>query len=70
LSSISLKAQRLVDANRESPLVYQSASSDEDEITFRLRDGQRFDLSTDEARALARAGYVPQWAHLPHEAMA
>lgn len=57
-----LKAQRLIEANLKSPLEYQS--SDGDRVAFRLRDGSRFDLSADEARALDQAGHELRWTHL------
>lgn len=63
-ATITRKAQLFIDANRASPLVYQSASSDEDAITFRLRDGTRFELNSGEARAIDQAGFMPRWAHL------
>jgi hypothetical protein len=58
------KVHRLVEANRASPLVYQSASSDDDEIAFRLRDGSVHRLTADDARALHASGHVLRWAHL------
>jgi hypothetical protein len=62
---LTYRAQRLLEANRASPLEYQSADSDRDEITFRLKNGQKFEINTAEARALSAAGFVPRWAHLP-----
>jgi hypothetical protein len=62
--SIPLKAQRFIDANLRSPLEYQSASSDLDQVTFRLRDGTRFELSAEEARAIDDAGHELRWTHL------
>jgi hypothetical protein len=61
---MSQKAHRFMEANRRSPLTYQSASSDLDTITFRLRDGSLHELSADDARALGSSGFTLRWAHL------
>jgi hypothetical protein len=58
----TLKAQRLIEANQASPLVYQSYDEQADETTFRLADGKRFTLSTNDCRSIA--SYQPRWQHL------
>lgn len=56
----TLKAQRFIEANKESPLVYQS--TDGDGCSFRLADGRRFDLSTLDTMSIR--DYYPRWRHL------
>jgi hypothetical protein len=43
-------------------LVYQSYDEQADETTFRLADGKRFTLSTNDCRSIA--SYQPRWQHL------
>ena len=56
----TLRAQRFIDANAESPLVYQS--TDGDGCTLRLADERMFNLST--ADCISIRGYQPRWRHL------
>jgi hypothetical protein len=53
------KAHLFIEANRESPLVYQS--SDGDKCLFRLKDGRTFELTAKDCLAIPEP---PRWAHL------
>ena len=59
-STPTLRAQRFIDANQVSPLVYQS--TDGDGCVCRLADDQTFQLST--ADCLSMREYRPRWRHL------
>lgn len=52
------KAHLFIEANRRSPVVY--ASVDGDGVTYRLRDGNKFQFDARQARAIG----VPRFAHL------
>jgi hypothetical protein len=50
------RAQSLIDANLASPLEYQSA--DDTHVTFRLKDGNTFRLTGEQATS-SRVGLQP-----------
>ena len=58
----TLRALRFIEANKASPLRYQSWDDTAERMTFTLANGQKFELST--ADCLSIRSYVPRWAHL------
>jgi hypothetical protein len=56
----TLRAARFIEANRTARLTYMS--TDGDGCSYRLEDGQRFDLST--LDCMSMADYQPRWRHL------
>lgn len=59
-SKPTLKAQRFVDANQGSPLVYQSTQGQG--CFFRLADGKTFDMTGADCESIR--GYELRWRHL------
>ena len=59
--SVSLKASRFIEANRNSPVVYGSV--DEHCFTYRLADGSAWTFPRREARTIGH----PRWAHMEQQ---
>jgi hypothetical protein len=58
----TLKAERLLEANRASPLVYQSYDDRTGVTTYKLESGEMFILDAKDSRSIAHV--QPWWRHL------
>jgi hypothetical protein len=58
----TLKAERFLEANRASPLVYQSYDDRTGVTTYKLASGEMFELDGKDSRSIAHV--TPWWRHL------